>query len=264
MTDTLKTIIQTHHLTVKTRSSNQTIVDNCNIHMSEGEITTIIGPNGAGKTSLLNAIIGDIKYQGTVDFPHFSSAPIERARQIAVLPQQSLLSFPFSVRDVVLLGRVPHATGHTTDNDIVNQALELLDIHDLAERVYTQLSGGEKQRVQLARVLSQIWRAKDATNNARLLVLDEPTTGLDIKHQHDLMRAVRLFANQGVSVLMVLHDINLAMRYSDKLVAMLSSQVIAHGKTAEVINQELVEKLFGLKVKIVNLPNSNTSMVAAV
>lgn len=244
----------------ETTAAPHVLVDQVSCGLGLGEILAIIGPNGAGKSSLIKAIAGDIPYMGEISFSAFSEITKLRARQIAVLPQFSLLSFAYRVSEVVNLARIPHQTGSKIDTQIVDQALELMDISFLKHRPYTELSGGEKQRVQLARVMAQIWRAEDA-NGPRLLLLDEPTTALDLGHQHDLMRAVKSFAAQGVSVIMVLHDINLAARYADKLLALLCSQQIAFGDAAQVVCKSNIDRLFGIETEIITHPLHGTPIV---
>lgn len=237
------------------------LLKNVNCEVAAGEILAIIGPNGAGKSTLLKAISGDIAYTGKVNTPMLSDTPARRARQLAVLPQFSLLNFPYRVHEVVALGRIPHATGNTSDNEIINQSLKLMDIAYLKNRLYPNLSGGEKQRVQLARVLAQIWNKEDAENQTRLLLLDEPSTALDLGHQQDLMRAIKVFADRGVAVVMVLHDINLAAQYADKLLALLCSETLAYGSLDEVIQKPIIEKLFNIEAEIIPHPNSGKPLV---
>jgi len=227
-----------------------TLLNNVNCEIKAGEITCIIGPNGAGKSTLLKAIMGDCEYQGEISTPGIVNEAKIRARQIAMLTQFSLLNFPFRVHEVVALARIPHETGHQRDQDIVNEALELMDISSLKHRLYTELSGGEKQRVQLARVFAQIW--EPIANQPRLLLLDEPTTALDLGHQQDLIKAIKHFAKQGTAVLMVLHDINLAVRSADTLLALLDGEQIDFGSTAKVITTENIQRLFNIKAEIVN------------
>lgn len=243
------------------KQTPHSLVNDVNCEVSKGEILAIIGPNGAGKSTLLKAISGDVNFTGELITPALSQDNALRARQLAVLPQFSLLNFPYRVHEVVALGRIPHATGATRDNDIINQALELMDIAYLTERLYPDLSGGEKQRVQLARVLAQIWHEDDAENKTRLLLLDEPTTALDLGHQQDLMRVIKAFAKQGVAVVMVLHDINLAAQYADKLLALLCSETLAYGTVDHVIQKPIIDKLFGIEADIIKHPNSGKPLV---
>jgi iron complex transport system ATP-binding protein len=247
--------------TAMTGESPLPLVDKITMAVEAGEVVAIIGPNGAGKSTLMKALSGDLPYRGNITLQGRSPRAIEAARQLAALPQQSLLNFPYRVCEVVGLGRIPHATGRELDEQIISEALELMDVGYLRDRIYTELSGGEKQRVQLARVLAQIWRAEDAPNKTRLLLLDEPTASLDLGHQKALLEAVVRFAGQGVSVVMVLHDINLAARYADKVLAMVCSQQVAFGPANEVIDAALVQRLFGLAVHVTSHPDSGTPVV---
>jgi len=240
------------------------LVDSVSCELSAGEILGIIGPNGAGKSSLLKAISGDWAYQGVLEIIGVSQDPVLRARQVAVLPQFSLLNFPYRVCEVVGLGRTPHQSGAQRDAQIIDQALSLMDISFLKDRLYTELSGGEKQRVQLARVFAQIWDQTDAEHGLRLLILDEPTTALDIGHQQALMSAINTFANRGVAVVMVLHDVNLAARYANKILALLCSQVVAYGSAQEVITQTNVQRLYDVDIQILEHPVDNTPVVVGI
>lgn len=245
------------------------LLDQISFTLQLGEVLAILGPNGAGKTTLLNALMGsDVttqmhwQQQGHIQFGHttidgFSSK--QRAKQMALLPQLSSLSFPFTAKEVVELGRLPHETGVVIDQGIIEEALQWLDIKHLSERPYTQLSGGEKQRVQLARVMVQIWRQEDAEQ--RLLILDEPTSSLDLGHQQQLMKIVRRFSDQGVGVIMVAHDINLVSHYADHLLALNCGEVIAQGQPNQVITQELMKQLYQADVDIVSHPKTQKPLV---
>lgn len=240
-----------------------TILDQVSVTAHSGEVLALIGPNGAGKTTLLKAISGDIPLtSGNISFAQQALDEwnnIDRARAMAVLPQLSLLNFPYSVEEVVSLGRTPHKTGVTIDQNIVQEAMHAMDITHLKERPYTHLSGGEKQRTQLARVLTQIWRKEDAS--PRLLLLDEPTTALDLGHQQLLMKAISTFAKTGVAVIMVVHDVNIAAAYADRVLALKDGRVLADGNTDEVIDAALVASLFGAKVNLLTHPETGKRMI---
>lgn len=241
-----------------------TLVDNVSCSLSAGDVLAVIGPNGAGKSTLLRSIAGDLPYSGEITIDGVSDNPKLRARQIAVLPQLSLLNFPYRVSEVVGLSRIPHETGAERDKQIIEQALGMMDIDFLKDRLYTELSGGEKQRVQLARVFAQIWDAKDAPNGTRLLLLDEPTFALDLGHQQQLMQAIQSFSDQGVAVMMVLHDINLAAYYADSLLALLCSQAIAFGTPNEVVTADTIKRLFEIDASIVKHPEKDSPIVIGV
>lgn len=245
-----------HVDTVSVMLQGETRVDAVGFQLQAGEVAVIIGPNGAGKTTLLRAVTGEVAVSaGAINLcgrPLSQWSLRDRARHMAVLPQASHLSFPYRVAEVVALGRMPHSSGRLCDDRIVAQAMRALDIEHLRDRLYPRLSGGEKQRTQLARVLSQIWRAEDATS--RLLILDEPTAALDLGHQQALMQTVRDFARQGVGVLLVMHDINLALRYADRLLAMGDGRLLAEGPTGSVLTEALLEQLFGVSVTLLHDP----------
>lgn len=228
-----------------------------------GEIVAIVGPNGAGKTTLLRVAAGELPpSSGSVELAGRQLAhwPLQvRARHIAVLPQASSLNFPFTVAEVVALGRSPHSSGKAIDTAIVTAALAAMDMTHLRDRLYTHLSGGEKQRTQLARVMAQIWRAEDA--GTRLLLLDEPTASLDLGHQQQLMQRVREFAAGGAAVLMVLHDLNLALGFADRLLALHHGGVIADGPAAEVLSAELLRHLFGASAELFLHPRTGRPVV---
>ncbi len=242
-------------------AQHSVLVNNVSFEVASGEVLAIIGPNGAGKSTLLNTLAGDHEYSGIIEIDGLQANPKARARQLAVLPQLSLLNFPYRVSEVVGLSRIPHSTGQQRDAEIVQEALSLMDISFLSERLYTELSGGEKQRVQLARVFAQIWQAEDAENATRVLLLDEPTAALDLGHQHQLMRSIRKLAEQGVAVIMVLHDINLAARYADKALALLCSERLAFGTIDEVISEENIRALFEVDVHIAEHPEHKSPVV---
>ncbi|MCX2982988.1 heme ABC transporter ATP-binding protein [Halieaceae bacterium IMCC14734] len=234
-------------------------VDFC---LSAGAVTGIIGPNGAGKTSLLQLLAGDVepsrgdcRLLGT---PMSQWDMTERARMMAVLPQLSLLNFPYSVEEVILLGRTPHGTGAAMDRRILQEVMQATDTTRLRQRFYTQLSGGEKQRVQLARVFAQIWQNE---GTPRVLLLDEPTTALDLAHQQLIMASLSLLAANDCAVVMVAHDFNLVAGVADQVVAVAEGQVVAQGTPAEVLTAQLFATVFGAQVTIGAHPVSGAPLV---
>ncbi len=230
-----------------------------------GEITTVIGPNGAGKSTLLKAIAGDIACSAAqMDFCNqdLRAWKVEqRACALAVLSQENSLEFPFSCEEVVAMGRLPHSSGRKKDRQVVMAAMAKMDITHLEKRLYTQLSGGEKQRTQLARVFSQLWTEEQSEHKPRLLLLDEPTAYLDLGHQQQLMRAIRAFAETKVAVLMVLHDVNLAAQYSDKVLVLNEGECMASGETAEVLSKALLSELFAAELSTLQHPESKRPLV---
>lgn len=239
------------------------ILDDIGLTIDCGKVVAVIGPNGAGKTSLVKAITGDLPLSGgqvAFNGKALDSYPLEeRARQLAMLAQQSELNFPFAVADVVRLGRTPHASGLQVDNRIVAETLQAVDMGEHAGKLYTWLSGGEKQRVQLARVLAQVWRAEDA--EVRLLVLDEPTASLDVAHTQQLMRVLREMASDGVGVIMNVHDFNIAARYADHIVVLQDGRLEVEGAPVEVITESMMRRIFKVETRILPNPDNGRPMV---
>ncbi len=218
-----------------------------------GEILGVIGPNGAGKTTLLKLLSGEWSLtHGTINTPAIDAeaCQVPRAKWLGVLPQFSPLSFPLPVEEVILLGRTPHDTGLQYDLSVVQSVMSMLDIQHLKGRPYTHLSGGEKQRTQLARVLAQVW--PDDATQPRLLLLDEPTGALDIGHKQQLMQALRQWADKGGAVVLVEHDIQLTLNYSDTVMALAGGRVKALGRPSAVVTTTLMAEVF----------NANTALVA--
>ena len=254
------------HLSIE----NVPLLRDVSLTVSAGQVTAILGPNGAGKTSLLRVISGELTPdQGAVllgDRAVQDWHPQERATAIAILPQHSTLSFPFTVEEVVMLGRTPHRTGKARDRQIVQDALEMVDLRNLARRPFTHLSGGEKQRVQLARVLTQIWRdAVDGSGHdgQRFLLLDEPTASFDLAHQAMTSVIIRRLADEGVGVLMVLHDLNLAARCADQIVLMADAAVEAVGAPSRVLTPQVIHSVFGVEVTMITHPATGKPLVVS-
>ena len=222
------------------------LLRNIDLQLPPGQVGAILGPNGAGKSTLLGILAGLIAPQhGRVMLDGQPIGPAQMpvlARRRAVLPQETQVAFDFSVREVVKLGRYPHRLQPSQhETKILSAAMTLTDVLHLADRPMAWLSGGERLRVQLARVLAQIWEPvpHDAS---RWLLLDEPTAALDLYHQHSVLGTVREWAHsQGVGVLMVLHDLNLALRYADQAWVLQQGRLVAHGATLEALNVQTLQ-----------------------
>tara|TARA_B100000427_G_scaffold65178_1_gene51706 strand:- start:136 stop:615 length:480 start_codon:yes stop_codon:yes gene_type:complete len=147
------------------------------------------------------------------------------------------------------MGRYPFETNKVVNDKICIELIDLLDLNNQIDQVYTTLSGGEKQRVQLARVFAQIW--SDNTYEGKILMLDEPTSFLDIKHQYSLFKILKSLNSKGLTIMMVLHDINHALSYSEKIIMLKDSNLMGFGKINEIINSEILEKLFNLKLNLI-------------
>lgn len=227
-----------------------------------GLLTVIAGPNGAGKSTLLKLATGEIApTSGRVlldgdDMARLSPAAIARRR--AVLPQSSALSFPFTVAEVVRLGL--DAGGRGGGPAAVSQALARVELVDFGARFYGELSGGEQQRVHLARVLCQAGTPA-VSEPARLLFLDEPISSLDIRHQIAVLRIARDFARAGGGVVAVLHDLNLAAGFADRLVVLAEGAVVADGPPEHVLTDALVASVFRLDLRVGALPPSHIPFI---
>ncbi|MFQ3358907.1 MAG: iron complex transport system ATP-binding protein [Porticoccaceae bacterium] len=239
------------------------LLRNVSMRVEPGTVTAIVGPNGAGKSSLLKVLTGEMTAStGHVSLNHQplnAWALGQKAKMLAVLPQHTVLNFPFTANEVVALGRIPHQTGILKDELIVADALKAVDANYLQKRFYTQMSGGEKQRVQLARVLAQIWEPTQLGD--QFLVLDEPTSAFDLSHQKLTLEIVRGLAEQGTGVVMVLHDLNLAARCADNLVVFDSGTIAAQGSPEEVLTEELIFQVFGVKSIIAKHPVTQKPLV---
>lgn len=218
-----------------------------------GTVTAIIGPNGAGKSTLLKALSRELPLsQGAVyhDGRDIAGMPAHAlAARRAVVPQATVLSFPFTVCDVVRLGgSVP---GFTTagDDTFAMDALESLDLADFADRLYQQLSGGERQRVHFARALCQLAAAPVRPETTTCLMLDEPTSNLDLGHQMLVLQRARDAAEAGRIVIAVLHDLNLAAAWSDEIVLMQAGQIAARGAPSVIFDDALLSAAYGCTVR---------------
>ncbi len=241
------------------------VLNGASIEVLPGELVAVLGPNGAGKSTFLNVLSGEQKVLngdvriGADELQHLSPASLACKR--ALMPQKASLSFPFQVRDVVAMGRDPFRAlvDATTNKNAVDWALEETDIHHLAQRVYTQLSGGEQQRVQLARVLAQVWRGTD--EEPRFLLLDEPTSSLDLAHQHSVLHLAVRLAGKGVGVVAVVHDLNLAALYATRVVILSKGCVVAAGVPDEVLQPSMIAEVFDLSVHQVEDPGTGRRLI---
>ncbi|WP_043113469.1 heme ABC transporter ATP-binding protein [Solimonas soli] len=225
------------------------------VDFAPGRLHAIVGPNGAGKSTLLRLLAGEWRpSRGSValdgrDLREW--APAALARRRALLPQQHSLSFPFTAAEVVALGRL-HTRRHKAEVEraIVAEALASCGAAQLAGRLYPQLSGGERARVQLARVLAQI---RDEADGARWLLLDEPTAHLDLAFQHACLRLAREWSRCGVGVIAVLHDPNLVLAYADDVLVLDAGRAVAVGAPRDVLDAALMRQVFGLAARRIEL-----------
>lgn len=233
-----------------------------NLTVENDEIVGLVGPNGAGKTTLLSTINGLIEpTAGTVkiDGENVSElAADELARRVATVPQETTLSFAFPVREVVAMGRTPYRSrferASESDRTHTERAMERTGITRFAERSIEEVSGGERQRVVLARALCQ---------DADALLLDEPTASLDINHQIQILTLLREFVAEGRAALCAIHDLSLAARFCDRLVLLAEGDVLAAGTPEEVLTEEHVERAFGTSAAVTRHPVTGAIDVTA-
>lgn len=247
------------------RVGRRLILRNVTLSVKPGTLTAIVGPNGSGKTTFLKAVSGDLPYDGDVRINGEAlrhMQPWQAAAHRAVLPQASSLSFPYTVREVVKLGLLGgrSGAGQVEQTKLPEKALERVDLAGFAGRFYQELSGGEQQRVQLARVLCQI-EAPIAHGKPRWLLLDEPVASLDILHQLAIMRLAREFCRAGGGVIAIMHDLNLTALFADHVVLMREGRVIAAGSPKDTITDDNLHAVFATRLSVSQKPKDDTPFV---
>jgi iron complex transport system ATP-binding protein len=223
--------------------SGRAVLRDVSLTLSSGQLVALVGPNGAGKTTLLRALSGLVPSAGSIEVggDRLSALPLrERARRLGYLPQGHLVHWPLPARDVVALGRYPHgatdpARLSTRDEEAVLRAMQTANVVALAERPVTELSGGERSRVALARVLAV---------EAPIVLADEPMASLDPRYQIEVMVNLRSAADRGVLVVVVTHDLGLAARFADSVVVLSDGRLVAHGNPAEALSEEILADVF--------------------
>jgi len=235
------------------------IIKNISTQFLPGEFTMILGPNGSGKSTFLKVFSGEIKPQhGHINYDDTDLSKLKKdvlAKFRAVMSQLPELAFPLTVHEVVMMGRYPHFTFNpgTKDESICNEVIAQMKLESLIDRNYLTLSGGEKQRVQFARVLAQIWET-DKTAGTRYLFLDEPLTNLDINYQQEFLKVAKGLLNDKTVLVAVMHDINLAVQYADKIIFLKDGEIAASGKPSEVLTTELINQVFGVHTRFILHP----------
>ncbi|SHM18515.1 heme ABC transporter ATP-binding protein [Chitinophaga sp. CF418] len=246
------------------------ILEGISLEAGAGKLCVIMGANGAGKSTLLKVIAGEyMQYQGSVTIggKELKALPVAtQARTRAVLSQQLTLNQPFTVAEVVSMGRYVYNTHlSAADKEIISYALKVMQVYNLRDRTYPTLSGGQKQRVQMARVLAQLLEAPDleATDytGRKMLLLDEPVTGMDILHQQLSLQLASTLAASGVLVVAVLHDFQLAAAYAGKLLMLKDGRVYAQGTVEEIFTSAHIKNCFGVDVAVLEHPHCHYPLV---
>ncbi|SHK61469.1 heme ABC transporter ATP-binding protein [Epilithonimonas mollis] len=246
------------------QSQKVSILKGVDINVGYGEFLAIVGPNGAGKSSLLNVLANEIKTDQKQDI-YFKEKIISRwnleelSKHKAKFSQHNAQDIPLLVKDVVLMGRYPYFSSQPATEDfvVVEKAMQKTDIVHFQERDYNSLSGGEKQRVHLARVLAQL----DNDIAHRLLFLDEPLNNLDIKHQHKTLELIKKFTKNNNTAIVVLHDLNLAASFADKILLMEKGEVLAYGLPEEVFTEDKISRAYGFPCSICKHPINESTMI---
>ena len=223
--------------------AGRTVLRDISLSLSLGHLVALVGPNGAGKTTLLRALAGLIPSDGSirVNGDALSSLPLrERAKRFGYLPQGHVVHWPLPARDIVALGRYPHGVTDPArltprDAEAVLRAMQASDVVEFSDRRVTELSGGERSRVALARVLAV---------EAPVVLADEPTASLDPRHQIDVMKNLRTAADKGVLVIVVTHDLGLAARFADHVLVLSDGRLVSQGAPAEALSEQVMAKVF--------------------
>lgn len=258
-------MISANNISVTTKSGKK-ILDDFSVSVSPGVLTSVIGKNGAGKSTCLKAICGESGYsKGDIFFEGQNIAELKPsllAKHRAVVSQKTTLDFSFSVEEVVTLGRSPFSGyfSSSADREIIKNCLQKVGLLSLKNRSYVTLSGGEQQRVHIARALAQIWDAFES-NEASYLFLDEPLASLDVAHQHEIMHLLKQLCAKNVAVFIVIHDLNLAAQYSDNIVILKNGKKLTEGSPFEVLTEKIIFDAFDHPVNIIPHPKTECPLI---
>lgn len=253
-------MIKAHQINYKHREFH--ILNGVDVSLEYGEFLAIVGPNGAGKSSLLSVLANEVKSNQKIIFKNKNINDWEvqeLSKHKAKFSQHNSNDIPLEVQDVVMMGRYPYfdAQPRQEDHDAMNSMMQETDVFHLKEREYNTLSGGEKQRVHLSRVLAQL--QNEIAH--KLVFLDEPLNNLDVKHQYKALETIKNFTKKANSAIVVLHDLNLAAQYADKILLMKSGRVAAYGSPEEVFTAENISEAYNFPCTICGHPITNNPMI---
>ncbi|MGC3938291.1 heme ABC transporter ATP-binding protein [Roseobacter sp. EG26] len=237
------------------RYGNRTVLEELDFSAKPGALTAIVGPNGSGKTTLLKALTGEVPFDGdvVVEGLNIATTPAWKlAMTRAVLPQSTSMSFPFQAIEVVRLG-LQRSVSH--DETLPQRALSKVGLDGYGSRFYQELSGGEQQRAQLARVLCQVWEPV-LDGAPRWLFLDEPVSSLDIGHQLQVMTIARNYADAGGGVIAVMHDLNLSAMFADEIILMKAGRIISSGAADQALTNDTLSYAYGCPVQTRTVPQN--------
>ena len=248
---------------IQYKAKEQYIVKDIDFTCENGELVAILGPNGAGKSTFLNVIANELQSQGNTiylkscAYKHWCAKDLPKHK--AKFSQAHTADIPLDVKEIIMMGRYPYFSHvpSAEDNNAVLKAMESIDISHLKEREYTHLSGGEKQRVHLARVLAQL----DNPIEHKLLFLDEPLNNLDILHQHKIMEYIKNFTTAKNTAIVVLHDLNLAAQFADKILLLKRGKTVRYGTPDEVMTQEIISDVYNFPCTITTHPLTNKPLI---
>lgn len=247
-TSSHKAVISARNLQLKL--ADNVLLDNFNLDINAGEVTALLGPNGAGKSTLLKVLCGEMTPEsGHVSFFNHDLNDWHRSQlacHLGVLPQHSSLSFAFTCKEVVELGTMPLNLSRQEIDKITIKTMQDTDVIHLAQRLYPTLSGGEKQRIHFARVVVQLHQARDKC----ILMLDEPTSALDLSHQHKTLQMAQAMAKKGAAVIVVLHDLNLAAQYAQRMIIIQHGKIQADGTPWQTLKPEIINRVYGWQVSV--------------